>query len=248
VLTKNEILNLPHLIDDVKSFNTLIIDSNSTDGTFEILENRLNNAHLFKKSFIDFYDQWNFALEKAIELGYTNGILIDADYRLSEEIILYLNNEITINLYANFTYRNIFGKINNTIYPKRLLGGNFRNIRISKAGHTQNFEFINLNAINLSLMIEHYDLKEFCFDFIKQKKYSKQQVHYDINLLKKFDKRIIKLKNLTRFLGIGAVAIFVLLIFKNKFILKKSNMCYLSNRVLYEILYFVFFIKKIITK
>lgn len=236
------------MILDIQDFNSLVIDSNSTDGTFEIIQNRLQNVHIFKKEFIDFYDQWKFALDKAIELGYTNGILIDADYRLSEEAILLLNNEITTNIYAEFSYVNIFGKVNNSLYPKRLLGGKFSNIKISGAGHTQNFEFINQSTKNIYLKIDHYDLKESCFDFIKQKNYSNRQVNYDLEYFKNKNFRFIKLKNIIRLMGIGALAIPILFVLKNKFKLNKAEFCYLSNRFLYEIMYLIFLIKKIFLK
>jgi len=95
VITYNEEENIKDLIINVDDIvdEIIVVDSYSEDNTVKIA--KANGAKVFKKKWIDFATQKQFALEKATQ----NYVLtLDADERLSEELkknILRIKNNIS---------------------------------------------------------------------------------------------------------------------------------------------------------
>jgi len=93
VLTYNEAINLPHLLNNISGFakDVLILDSYSTDKTVEIAES--HGAKVFFREFDDFSMQRNYALENLpIQTEWI--FFIDADEMLTND----LKNEICLKL------------------------------------------------------------------------------------------------------------------------------------------------------
>lgn len=93
MITFNEV---NHIKDAIKSINfadeIIVIDSFSTDGTFELLKT-FTHVKVIQRKFKNFADQRNFAISKAL---YNWVLFIDADERIPEklkkEIIFEINN------------------------------------------------------------------------------------------------------------------------------------------------------------
>lgn len=83
MITYNEVNHIDDVINNISFADEIIIvDSFSTDGTFEKLS-KFKNVTTIQRKFKDFADQRNFALEKANN----NWVLfIDADERITEEL------------------------------------------------------------------------------------------------------------------------------------------------------------------
>ncbi len=87
MITYNEIKHIEEVVSNLSFANEIIIiDSYSTDGTFEVLS-RMDNVKVMLRKFKNFADQRNFAIQQA---NYDWIFFIDADERLTPE----LQNEI----------------------------------------------------------------------------------------------------------------------------------------------------------
>jgi len=85
ILTYNEEVNLPHVLDNVKEFaeDIVVLDSHSTDKTLEIAASY--GATVYSRTFDDFSRQRKYALEK---IRYTTGwiFVLDADEFLTDQL------------------------------------------------------------------------------------------------------------------------------------------------------------------
>ena len=87
ILTFNEEANLPAALDSVKNWATeiFVVDSYSTDGTVDIALSRADEGvHVVQHEFINYSDQWNWALNNLpISAEWT--LKLDADERVTME-------------------------------------------------------------------------------------------------------------------------------------------------------------------
>ncbi|NNL79159.1 MAG: glycosyltransferase family 2 protein [Flavobacteriaceae bacterium] len=111
VITKNEIINIDGLIDNLEFADEIIVvDSFSTDGTYEKLKT-IDDVKVFQKEFKNFPDQKNYAMGLA---SHDWVLFIDADERvtpdLNEEIKSILNQEGSDIVAYNAHFQYYFGK------------------------------------------------------------------------------------------------------------------------------------------
>ncbi len=105
IITYNEVVHIEPLIKNLDFVDEIVVvDSYSTDGTFEKLQ-EYSTIKLFQKKFESFPNQKNFAISKAKN----NWILfIDADERIKEngkkEIINKIQNTDKVAFWARFIY------------------------------------------------------------------------------------------------------------------------------------------------
>ena len=106
IITYNEIVHIDELISNISFANEcIIVDSYSTDGTFEKLKT-YDNIKVHQREFKNFADQKNFALSLASNEWV---LFLDADERLTkngiDEVIQAVNNEKELVAYwARFLY------------------------------------------------------------------------------------------------------------------------------------------------
>ncbi|MDO7171511.1 glycosyltransferase family 2 protein [Mariniflexile sp. AS56] len=106
IITFNEVKHIEAVIKNIDFADEIIvIDSFSTDGTFEILS-KFENITTIQRAFNNFADQRNFAIEKA---SHDWILFIDADERitpkLENEILSEINNPQE---FVAFMFRRIF--------------------------------------------------------------------------------------------------------------------------------------------
>ena len=119
ILTLNEIANIKRTL--AKLFwakRIVVVDSGSTDGTLDVLEN-VTQACIFRRQFDSFAEQCNFAL-KQIRTKWV--LSLDADYELSDELIqemrLIEKNDIA-GYRVPFVYC-VYGRpLSRSLYPPR---------------------------------------------------------------------------------------------------------------------------------
>ncbi|MBD2357530.1 glycosyltransferase family 2 protein [Tolypothrix sp. FACHB-123] len=159
ILTYNEAPNIARTLQHLVWANKIVvIDSDSTDNTINILES-YPQVQLFQRKFDTHCLQWNYGLEK-VESEWV--LSLDADYIVTDELIAEIKNlslDSTIDGYfARFKYC-VFGKpLGSTILPPRQVL-----FRKSKAiyiddGHTQLLE-VKGQSSKLSAYMYHDDRK-----------------------------------------------------------------------------------------
>lgn len=110
IITYNEINNIADLVSNISfADECIVVDSYSTDGTFEKLKT-YRNIKVHQREFKNFTDQKNFALSLAT---YDWVLFLDADERLSQEgkdevKKIINNNSEFVAYWARFQY--YFGK------------------------------------------------------------------------------------------------------------------------------------------
>lgn len=175
IITYNEIHHIDDVIDNISFADEIIvIDSFSTDGTFEKLQS-YNNITKIQRHFKNFSDQRNFALKQASN----NWILfIDADERITPSLKKEILKEIS-------TPNNIVGFLFKRLYffkKKRIRFSGFQTdttYRLFKKGHVKYDEkkivhempIIDGNSKILKSNMIHY-----CFDNASH--YKSKMEHY----------------------------------------------------------------------
>ncbi|MEO0454823.1 MAG: glycosyltransferase family 2 protein [Verrucomicrobiota bacterium] len=83
ILTKNEIANIERTLAGLKWANRIVvIDSESTDGTYELLQS-YSHVDVYRRRFDSHSEQWNYGLEK-VETEWV--LTLDADYGVPPEL------------------------------------------------------------------------------------------------------------------------------------------------------------------
>jgi len=138
ILTYNEEANIERTLGKLTwAKRIVIIDSFSDDATLDILQ-QYPTVKLFQRRFDTHAKQWNFGLQQIK----TEWVLsLDADYRLSDQLIKEITNLIVkndINYYlAAFKYC-VFGKpLKGTILPPRAILFKKDKATYTDDGHTQ---------------------------------------------------------------------------------------------------------------
>jgi ADP-heptose:LPS heptosyltransferase len=91
VITYNELDNLEALMASISFANEiLVVDSYSTDGTFEVLQ-KYNNVKVMQREFVNFSDQRNFAASQASNDWI---LFVDADERISAKLQIEILDKI----------------------------------------------------------------------------------------------------------------------------------------------------------
>ena len=171
VITYNEIIHIDNLIKNLSFVDEIIVvDSFSTDGTFEKLKTYKNIA-VFQREFKNFANQKNYALN----LSSNDWVLfLDADERITEsfknEILKKINNENNIVAY-NSLFRYYFDKV-----PIRFSGfqttKSYRLFRVSKCKYDEAITVHEKLLVNgksglLKHKIKHYSFRD--YEHYKQK-------------------------------------------------------------------------------
>ncbi|GAA4816822.1 glycosyltransferase family 2 protein [Litoribaculum gwangyangense] len=110
IITFNEINHIDELIRHLNFVDEIIvIDSFSTDGTFEKLKT-YQNIKIIQREFLNFADQRNFAIKQASKDWI---LFIDADERISPklkkeifDVIKSRNNEVAYKFSRKFVFKN----------------------------------------------------------------------------------------------------------------------------------------------
>ncbi len=85
ILTHNEAVNIVPCVEDVRAFaEIIVVDSGSTDGTVEILQNRFPQIRVLRHAFEDFGQQRNWALDHG-NPRHEWILFLDADERCTPE-------------------------------------------------------------------------------------------------------------------------------------------------------------------
>lgn len=159
ILTYNEEPNIRRTLDSMTwAFQIIVIDSFSTDGTLDIL-NEYANVKVFKRKFDNHTNQWNFGLEHVkTEWVFS----CDADYvitlKLLDEIREIEETKASDGYFVPFKYC-VYGKpLRGTILPPRQ--ALFRRSRSTyvEDGHTQLLK-VNGESGVLKQYIHHDDRK-----------------------------------------------------------------------------------------
>jgi len=125
LLTKNEMIHLPRLINNlIKVSNDIcVVDSFSSDGSFEFL-NQNSHVNVIQNKWIDYSSQFNFGLDN---FNFKNNWImrIDADEVLSKDLCDYIINDL-----QNEKVNGI--SINRGVYfmGKRLMWGGYRKVKL----------------------------------------------------------------------------------------------------------------------
>ena len=136
LITFNEAPNIVRVLEKLRwAQRIVVIDSGSTDGTCELLQ-QFPRVVLVHRPFDSFADQCNFGLQQIR----TDWVLsLDADYELSDELLAELSklqeSETVAGYRASFVYR-IHGRpLRGTLYPPRTVLYRGRGARYVNDGH-----------------------------------------------------------------------------------------------------------------
>lgn len=159
ILTYNEAPNIERTLHQLSwASRIVVIDSQSTDNTLDILE-RYPQVEVLQRKFDTHANQWNYGIEQIT----TEWILsLDADYALSDELIdelKRLSPESSISgFFIPFKYC-VFGKpLRGTILPPRQSLFRKERSRYTDDGHTQLLE-VKGESGHLTHSIHHDDRK-----------------------------------------------------------------------------------------
>lgn len=175
IITYNEINHISEVIDNVSFTDEIIvIDSYSTDGTFEKLS-KLNHVKTIQRKFKNFADQRNFALEQANNDWI---LFIDADERitpkLKDEIIKTINSDE--NIAAYMVKRLYFFKKKRIRFSGFQTDTTYRLFRKNKVKYIEDKIVHEMPEINGNSTLLKYNMLHYCFDSANH--YKSKMEHY----------------------------------------------------------------------
>jgi glycosyltransferase involved in cell wall biosynthesis len=180
LLTFNEEQNIRRTLSRLGwAKDIVIVDSGSTDGTLEALEN-LPAVRVFTRSFDSHGNQWRYAVEETQIT--TDWILrLDADYQVSDELIAQmaaLDPNAPVSAYrVSFGYAIFSQNLLSSLYPSNtvLLRKGYFSVR--DKGHTEAWDVSGL-VLTLSGRIIHDDWKTTEQWLIGQARYMRRELDY----------------------------------------------------------------------
>lgn len=235
ILTLNEEENIKRTISKLSwAKNIVVVDSQSTDGTIEILKS-IHNVSIFTRKFDNHTSQWNFAIkETSITTKWV--LALDADYVLSDELVdelRVLKPDSNIVAYQVFFRYCIFGKpLRGSIYPPVTVLYKSKLAHYTQDGHTQRVD-IQGQVGQLKAVIIHDDRKSLARWLSSQEKYMKLEAKL-IN-----ETPWSELKNVDRLrkgiIFAPIVTFFYCLFIKQVFLDGRAGLYYTMQRTLAEI-------------
>ncbi len=182
LLTYNEAANLPRVLEKLTWANKIIIvDSGSSDETFDILRN-YRQIEVAQKPFVDFASQCNFGLQKVL----TPWVLsLDADYELSDDLLTELSklpdNDEVAGYRVHFVYR-IYGySLRSALYPPRTVLYRRDKAIYENEGHGHRVKIAG-KVSELRGVIYHDDRKSLKRWISSQQRYARQEADYLLSM------------------------------------------------------------------
>jgi glycosyltransferase involved in cell wall biosynthesis len=194
IITYNEAANLPRVLDKLSwAKRIIVIDSGSTDETLDIIRT-YRQVEVLQRPFTDFASQCNYGLQQVA----TRWVLsLDADYRLSDELVTELHNltdkEIIDGYRARFVYC-VYGRpLRGTLYPPRTVLYKRDKARYRNEGHGHRLEIAG-QIVDLGGKIYHDDQKKLARWISSQQRYASIEASYLLDLPKGKLSKIDKLR------------------------------------------------------
>lgn len=162
ILTYNEEQNVLSTLSRLAwAKDVVVVDSGSTDGTLTVLS-KFANVRVFTRRFDTHACQWRYAIEET-QIA-TNWILrLDADYQVSDALIAELAQlapDASVSAYrVAFDYAVFSHKLLSSLYPPNTILLRKGCFVIRDKGHTETWEVLDGQVINLKARIIHDDRK-----------------------------------------------------------------------------------------
>lgn len=178
ILTYNEEANIGRTLGALTVFDdVLVLDSGSTDGTIEII-NQHQNVRLLVRPFDTHASQWNYGLA-ACHRSWV--LALDADYILPESFVTSISRlsppAALVGYEAAFRYC-IFGRaLSASLYPPVIVLFRKENACYMQVGHTQRIKVDGVIE-SLSFRIDHDDRKPLNQWIASQVRYAKLEADY----------------------------------------------------------------------
>lgn len=202
IITYNEVIHIDSLIKNLDFIDEIVVlDSFSTDGTFEKLSS-YNQVKTYQRKFTNFANQKNYALSKASNDWV---LFIDADERVNpkgkQEIIEAVNNDSFVAYWAKFQYYFDNIAIN---YSGFQTARSVRLFRKSKCNYDElkivhEKLLIKGNSGELTNKLDHYSFRNYEHYKHKMQHYAKLKATYLFNKNKKSNSLVKYLKACYRF-------------------------------------------------
>ena len=186
IITFNEIKHIESVIKNVEfAEEIIVVDSFSSDGTFEKLQN-LKNVKTIQRKFKNFADQRNFALQQANQDWV---LFIDADERITEnlkdEIYNELNNSDSI--VAFMVKRHYFFKQKRIRFSGFQTDSTYRLFQNGKVKYIEDKIVHEMPEIDGKSKLLKNNMLHYCFDSAAHYK-SKMEHYAKLKALELFNK------------------------------------------------------------
>jgi glycosyltransferase involved in cell wall biosynthesis len=178
IITYNEAPNICRTVDKLSwAQKIVVIDSGSTDGTVEMLGG-YPQVEVIQRPFTDAASQCNFGLTQVTSPWVLS---LDADYQLSDELILELASltppDSVDGYRARFVYR-IYGRpLSGSLYPPRTVLYRKDKASYRQEGHTQRV-VLEGQILRLNGVIYHDDRKPLARWMTSQQRYAQEEAEY----------------------------------------------------------------------
>jgi glycosyltransferase involved in cell wall biosynthesis len=178
IITYNEAPNMRRTLDKLSwAQRIVVIDSGSTDGTVEI-SRRYPQVEVIHHSFGDFASQCNYGLSQVASPWVLS---LDADYELSDELVLELASLAPPNSVAGYRARfvyQIYGRpLRGSLYPPRTVLYRKDNARYRREGHAHRV-VVDGAVLLLRGVIYHDDRKPLARWLTSQQRYAREEAEY----------------------------------------------------------------------
>jgi glycosyltransferase involved in cell wall biosynthesis len=142
VLTFNEEPNIGRTLKSLEWANdVVVVDSGSNDAT-ESIARSFSNVRWFVRKFDTHGQQWDFAI-RATGTKTPHVLALDADYEVPPTFVNELNTDFAPEIHAGgiagFEYRIRGRALLGSVYPAKLVLFRGDDVRVTQAGHTQEF-------------------------------------------------------------------------------------------------------------